>query len=448
VALGTVAALASGAFLLGYAVRHYEWPPHEQIVVAYDLLLHAVRPPSMEEELARSIRWHAYARADVESGLREAELDALGYLDGYEAPPEQTGVTLARPGQMAPGPTLILSGHTTGGVLVDAAGRVLHRWSLPYERACPDEPDVPDDRRSFWRHALPVGQGGLLVIFDYRALVRIDRHSQVVWSRCEPFHHQVARGPGDRLIGIRRRARDVVLDGRGRPLLDDEIVELAADGSELRAVSVFDAIARSAYAPVLERIGEVQPGELGDHLHTNAVEALGTPPGDAPPVFAPGRWLVSLRNLDLVGVIDPAEGRLVWGLSALWRHQHDPALLADGHLLVFDNEGNAGRSRVVEVDPTTGEIAWAYTGAPGAPFTSGCCGLAQRLQNGNTLITVTTSGHAFEVTRSGEVVWDYWNPERAGPDDAYIAALFHVERLGEAEAREWLGTEAIAARFR
>jgi len=35
---------------------------------------------------------------------------------------------------------------------------------------------------------------------------------------------------------------------------------------------------------------------------------------------------------------------------------------------------------------------------------------AQRLPNGNTLICADTSGHFFEVTSTGKVVWDYINP--------------------------------------
>ena len=35
---------------------------------------------------------------------------------------------------------------------------------------------------------------------------------------------------------------------------------------------------------------------------------------------------------------------------------------------------------------------------------------AERLPNGNTLITESDKGRAFEVTHAGEVVWEFWNP--------------------------------------
>ena len=37
-------------------------------------------------------------------------------------------------------------------------------------------------------------------------------------------------------------------------------------------------------------------------------------------------------------------------------------------------------------------------------------GNSQRLPNGNTLITESSFGRFFEVTREGEVVWEYVNP--------------------------------------
>jgi hypothetical protein len=53
---------------------------------------------------------------------------------------------------------------------------------------------------------------------------------------------------------------------------------------------------------------------------------------------------------------------------------------------------------------------WTYT-APDklsmySPFVSG----AQRIKNGNTLITSGARGRFLEVTPEGETVWEYWNP--------------------------------------
>ena len=101
----------------------------------------------------------------------------------------------------------------------------------------------------------------------------------------------------------------------------------------------------------------------------------------------------------------------------------DEGLPGAGNLMHFNNgNGRPGGSYSVAeeiVPPLDGynytldpggiyepaEPTWSYSDAPGfyAEHLSG----AYRMPNGNTLITEGTTGYIFEVTRDGEVVWDY-----------------------------------------
>ena len=67
-------------------------------------------------------------------------------------------------------------------------------------------------------------------------------------------------------------------------------------------------------------------------------------------------------------------------------------------------------SRVIEVDPRTKTVEWEYADEMRTAFFSPYMGAAQRLWNGNTLITESATGRLFEVTRGGEVVWEYVIP--------------------------------------
>jgi hypothetical protein len=60
---------------------------------------------------------------------------------------------------------------------------------------------------------------------------------------------------------------------------------------------------------------------------------------------------------------------------------------------------------------------------------SATCGTRARLPNGNTLITESDNGRALEVNRGGEVVWEFYNPHRAGKDSELVATLFEMIRL-------------------
>ena len=109
-------------------------------------------------------------------------------------------------------------------------------------------------------------------------------------------------------------------------------------------------------------------------------------------------------------------------LRGSWLAQHDPDLLEDGTILLFDNRGHygsGGQSRIIEIDPETAAITWAYAGTEEQPFDSEVRGAQERLANGNTLITESVAGRIFEVTRDGDVVWDFINPVRA-PEDKVV----------------------------
>ena len=96
----------------------------------------------------------------------------------------------------------------------------------------------------------------------------------------------------------------------------------------------------------------------------------------------------------------------LWGPNKLQR-QHHPSLLPSGNILIFDNR--LEESRVVEMDPLTNKIVWTWDA--GKNFFSRSRGSAQRLPNGNTLITVSDTGYVNEVTQEGDVVWRFANPK-------------------------------------
>lgn len=136
-------------------------------------------------------------------------------------------------------------------------------------------------------------------------------------------------------------------------------------------------------------------------------------------VLPNGDILASFRNIDLICIIDKKTGDIKWrwGPGEL-SHQHEPSMLDNGNILVFDNGTHRpfprfNYSRVVEVNPKTNKIEWEYKSDPPFAFFSSVCSGCQRLPNGNTLITDAVAGRIFEVTWDGEVVWEYISPFHA-----------------------------------
>ncbi len=173
--------------------------------------------------------------------------------------------------------------------------------------------------------------------------------------------------------------------------------------------------------------------ETLDWAHNNTAQVIGdNPTGEADPRFRRGNILFSDRHLDIIGVIDRESGRIVWawGPGEL-DGPHNPTMLRNGHLLIFDNGPERGYSRVIEVDPLTMQIVWAYSGQTDDPgFFSPSISSAQGdLPRGNVFIDEgynrTTTPLAFllhglryvwyrravssrliEVTRDKEIVWE------------------------------------------
>lgn len=386
--------------------------------------------------------WSAAAAPAVREDPEErARLVSLPYLGG-RAPAggeSDRGVVRYDPERAWPGVNLYNSGHGPEALLIDMEGRLLHRWRQPFERAFPGVRPTADT--PFFRRVHLFPDGRLLALYQTGGLVFLDRRSRPLGTCAGNFYNDlwVAEEPGGggRIWTLAKEAHG----SSAGPRLDDFLVLLRYQGGgercrEERRISLTRALERSPFAALLE-----PRAPRGDVLHANTVVELGPEtshvPG-LPPAFAPGRLLVSLRQIDVVAVVDPETSEAVWARRGPWRAQHEPSLLPTGRLLLFDNRGHDGFSRLLEIDPASGAVTWSHGGEPPRDFASAIGGTCARLPNGNTLATLSVPGRAVELDPAGEVAWELRTPHRAGEHDELIAMLFEVQRLPEAAVREWL----------
>jgi hypothetical protein len=297
------------------------------------------------------------------------------------------------------------------------------------------------DRRpepTAWKLVEPLPDGGFAALAAGGTILAVDGRSRLLWSVTSGFHHDFDVTTDGRLVAPAFRTRRVRELAALRPVRDDVLEVYGRDRRLVERVSSFDLI--RSVPELLARARAVEHRLLDwrlDVFHTNSVEVLereiAGPRGSRWPA---GAVLLCWRNLDTVAVVDLAARRVVWhwGIGELeWPHH--PTLLADGRVLVFDNGVRRGWSRVVEVDPTSGEIVWEYRGDPPESFFTSSRGAAQRLPNGNTLIVESDEGRAFEVTRGGTIVWEYLDP-RVREDwlgRTERATIYRMQRLDRAE---------------
>lgn len=361
------------------------------------------------------------------------DLEALGYLQGKRMASDLSGAANHHPELTAAGYNLVVSGHGSNAILIDMDGDTLHSWSYLFEDLWPD--GIPENTpegpgRNYWRRAYLYPNGDLLAIFEGIVMFKIDKDSRLIWKYQNRPHHDMFVLPSGRIHVLTRLAHFNPRINSVHTILEDFLVALSADGEELAFVSIFEAFSNSSFASVLD---ELDP-KGGDIFHTNTVEIL---PADVPidaQAFGPGHALISVRELNTIAVIDLEREIVTWAKTGPWRAQHHPTILDNGRILLFDNQGGRppdvpGTSRVLEYDPVSGQIVWEYPGSNDEPFYSETVGSVQRFSNGNTLITQTDTGRAFEIDREGKIVWEYMNPERAGENKEFIATLLEVIRF-------------------
>jgi hypothetical protein len=241
-----------------------------------------------------------------------------------------------------------------------------------------------------------------------------------------------------------------------KPLLDDRIIEVDWEGKTLwewLPNEHFDELGFDETAKnLLFRDPALVGTGRGDWLHINSISTLGPnrwyEQGDVR--FHPDNIIWDARNANILAITDKKSGKVIWRIgpdfsetSALEKlgwiigqhhlHMIPRGLPGEGNLLVFDNGGWGGYgppspvskygindkrrdySRVIEFNPVTLETVWEYTAQKAGfvdqyRFYSPYISAAQRLPNGNTLITEGSDGRLFEVTADYETVWEYINP--------------------------------------
>lgn len=377
--------------------------------------------------------------AVLTDGPPTQELRALPYITWVPTGESEgkAGVTSYNPDRVFPGLNLYASRNLARAFLMEMDGKTVHSWSAKID---------PTDT---WQHVEMVDRRDLLAVVKDKRLIRLGWDSEVRWSADGRFHHDLAVDPSGMILALTRTDRVIRRDGRPCIILDDGITTLDARGRILDTVSLYDILKDRIDPGRFEEITKwtlsltgirtmlgsfagsrflVGNGIPPDLLHANSLEIVRQTVNG---VCKRGDLLLSICELDLVVILDRRTKEIVWewGPGYLSK-QHHPTQLANGNILIFDNGVKQGRSRVIELDPRDKRIVWEYTGDPSETFFSLSRGAAQRLPNGNTLITESDSGHVFEVDLRGEIVWEFFNSQLK-PKERQRAAIYRMLRIGQ-----------------
>lgn len=261
-------------------------------------------------------------------------------------------------------------------------------------------------------------------------------------------------------------------------LLDDVIYEVDWDGNVVWEWHVNEHFRELDFSQAAKNVlfrnpnkHETANGELCDWMHINSMSVLGPnkwyDAGDER--FHPDNIIWDARESNIIAIISKETGKIVWKIGPDFTvskqlrkigqiigqhhcHMIPRGLPGEGNILIFDNGGWAGYglpdhtskdgtkidkrdySRVLEIDPVSLNVVWSFQASDvkvgmmgiveNIAFYSQLISSAQRLPNGNTLITEGGFCRLFEVTPDKEIVWEY----RAPFDDVSHAMIYRAYR--------------------
>ena len=371
------------------------------------------------------------------------------------------GLVLSTSGAF-PGYTLVAPMDKTITYLINNQGEIVHEWQSEYT---PGNAAYLLEDGSLVRTALPqdnpmglgAGNGGIIEKFDWDGNLT---WSYKLYGDDYTQHHDITIMPNGHILALvyeKLPAEAAIALGREPRLIPEEwqqvwgdsVVEIDPTSNEIVwRWSVWDHIVQGIdpnlpnYGDPAQTPGRININFIGsalsiDWIHLNTVyynETLNQ-------IMLMSRefselWIIdrSLSQEEAAGAAGDllyrwgnpetqniaAERSLIFPHDARWLSEDAP------NITIFNNGVNEIRksTEILEIIPEMdaagkyvmlpgaaqkAEIVWTYAANPPESFYAPYQGGAQTLPNGNLLITDSTNGRIFEITASGETIWDWYD---------------------------------------
>ena len=416
--LSAIAITISFTFLAGFYSYHYKNFAYRFIEATYADVKATFFPPEdrpVEEDQA----W----RAHLQPSRGQDE-----------------GVTLNR--RVGDGASILMVGFfddENQARLVARDGSVVAKWPLDFFEHFPDESaracKIKSPLYVDIHGAQLTPKGELVANYEYCGTVKVDHCGNVLWRLEEATHHSLTKAQGG---GYWILARDEWQTAEQRDrfppfsvaagtnkIFEDILLKVSEEGEVLERVSIPQLLYDSGLEALMTATGDdfTTGGSARKELvHTNKVAELSEELSDNFPLFSAGDLVLSLRELNLVFVVDGDTKRVKWHQTGPWLRQHDPEFMPDGRISIFNNnvyktsyngsytrKGAPLDTNIVAVDPVTGETEVIYGQKPGQEMLSVIRGQHELLDNGGMIITEFDAGRVLEVDSGGNLVWEYVN---------------------------------------
>ena len=266
--------------------------------------------------------------------------------------------------------------------------------------------------------------GGDLIVTFYNdkafpfgaGVARVRRDGHVVWYRHDYTHHWPTLLPSGKILvtGAEISTKPVwrhlgaghmLVSGCKAGYLRDTVQVLGSDGKLLESHSIYAAMLDSPYRALLLQTAipfRNSPASC-DPLHTNFVVEIGAEMAAALGDVSADDWLLSMRNISAIGIMDRRTGKMkhVFRGNFFFQHSAQPV---GAKILIFDDLGASaasGPSRVILFDPVTNAQTTVFPG-PETPadtpfYTTVAGNIDLSADRQRALIAVTEAGLTYEI---------------------------------------------------
>ncbi|MEM9435428.1 MAG: arylsulfotransferase family protein [Pseudomonadota bacterium] len=359
----------------------------------------------------------------IETGIwaEENELVAIEpppQEEDGEAAPDIEPLVIARPDDLLPGYRVIMGLDTEQDAftveLFDPDMTQVHTWVI-------DRTKLPVKEGETGRinaHGLEIFPDGSIAFTSGKleGMIRMDQCGDVIWVANGAYHHS-----------IDATERGTIWSWRGRAAPVNHF-EYASEvdietGEVIREIGLAeDIFPANGNARLIFRLpelfefqdyGDGPPPVKEDYFHVNDIEELDVSLAAAFPMFEPGDLLISVRNADMVAVLDGDDYRIKWYAYGPWVRQHDPDFQPDGTITVYNNSWERNGTDIIIIDPATNDFRRIPLGTA-VQFYSRTEGKHQVLPNGSHLVISPAQGRVLEYTANGELVFEFNNVAAGG----------------------------------
>lgn len=333
--------------------------------------------------------------------------------------------------------------------LIKRNGTIVKKWSLDFFRHFPNADSRACDKASPLNvdihgvHLTP--QGEVVFNYEYCGSVKLDQCGKVIWKINKPTHHSIVPAETGGYWGLSRikwNAKDepnrfppFSSSSKDKTIREDTILRISEDGHILEEISIPVLMLKNNLEALLTSNGQSFTLESvlnNEIVHANKVAELPSSIADNFPLFAAGDLAISLRELNLVFVVDPTSKEIKWHQTGPWIRQHDPEFRPDGKISIFNNNvyrtayannqtnlNTTFSTNIIAVDPVTQKTEVIFGEKAGQEMLSVIRGQHEILKNNGMLITEFDAGRVFEVDSDKNIIWEYVNQY----NDKYVGEI-------------------------